>query len=1079
MKNLKYLLLFVFIFKINSLLAQDYNLVNLLPPSPNAASLGKYAGAEVGLSSGTANFSIQLYEYSTRNLKVPISIAYTTNGFRVDEIASRAGNQWRLNLGGVITRTVLGSIDEKVSRIYPNPPLAQATNRQIFLFEQQLSSTLSLQGVGPNGSVDGQPDMFTYDFNGYNGKFILDTIRSGGNIFLKPVLLSNTGLKIDNQGVSNFTITTPDGVKFFFGDDATESTTSYQTGTAGDCGNPYASNVPTAWYLNKIIHPDGETINFYYSHLDYDYVTGANQTVYAFTGTSANVACGTGTNSVSRPVPVDSYCENRLLTHGILLDSVASSIGNKIRVNYIARSDYNNDKLVSSIDIYAQNHTTIFKSFKFNYSTYSYRPFLIKLSETDGVSSTLKAHSFKYIDTVHIPLRLTYSQDYWGYFNGKSNSSLIPKPKDPTIAQSLPSATANRDPDPQYAQVGLLNVINYPTGGRDSIVYEGNQAYQNVTTYPSRTSVSVRTKTYSSQTIDLTSDVAVVSYQQQVVLSATCTSNTSMYNSLDQLSYEIIDANNNPVVSRVIRFHESASEQLVLAPGSYRLHMHLYGTNVKGSVDLSYSAGNIVTQLMNANVGGTRIAKILTFDSPSATPMIKKYLYTKISDPTQSSAGYSYTPIYERSIKMYKMCTGANGLACNTPAVGFDFVTSSSNALLSLFRFSTPVTYSDVTESYGDNFENGGIEHVFTVSGDRKAGILGYLSPGEQIIGAPQSNYSYKNGLENYKGTFKVQGTVRVPVKKVFTHYKEDQSFAKTFIGYVGQERYHAECTLTGEPNAVEKNSVILNYYNIFKTWVYPDTVTTYNYNSSGTKFTTDKIINVYNIQNALQASVKTYESNGDTLVTHSFYPTDFSATAPYSTMISQNIISPVVLKIDSNGVKQLNSVRSNYKDWGSNNFEVETVESRMGTGAYSTRLRYYNYDNLGNTQCVSVEKGPKVCYVWGYNGLFPIAKIENAEYSTIVSVLGGTAAIDNFKNIPNPSDTQVSNFLSPLRVATSLKYAFVISNTYDRLSGITSSTNAKGEKTTFEYDNFQRLVNVKDKDGNIIKHMDYHYRPQ
>jgi YD repeat-containing protein len=48
---------------------------------------------------------------------------------------------------------------------------------------------------------------------------------------------------------------------------------------------------------------------------------------------------------------------------------------------------------------------------------------------------------------------------------------------------------------------------------------------------------------------------------------------------------------------------------------------------------------------------------------------------------------------------------------------------------------------------------------------------------------------------------------------------------------------------------------------------------------------------------------------------------------------------------------------------------------------------------------------------------------------------------------------------------------------TYSPLTGMSSSTDAKGEITYYEYDNFQRLMNIKDKDGNIIKHIDYHYQ--
>ncbi|TFF34633.1 hypothetical protein [Mucilaginibacter psychrotolerans] len=50
---------------------------------------------------------------------------------------------------------------------------------------------------------------------------------------------------------------------------------------------------------------------------------------------------------------------------------------------------------------------------------------------------------------------------------------------------------------------------------------------------------------------------------------------------------------------------------------------------------------------------------------------------------------------------------------------------------------------------------------------------------------------------------------------------------------------------------------------------------------------------------------------------------------------------------------------------------------------------------------------------------------------------------------------------------------------TYEPLVGVTSMTDVKSQITYFEYDSIQRLVNIKDQDGNIIKHTDYHYHGQ
>jgi YD repeat-containing protein len=54
-----------------------------------------------------------------------------------------------------------------------------------------------------------------------------------------------------------------------------------------------------------------------------------------------------------------------------------------------------------------------------------------------------------------------------------------------------------------------------------------------------------------------------------------------------------------------------------------------------------------------------------------------------------------------------------------------------------------------------------------------------------------------------------------------------------------------------------------------------------------------------------------------------------------------------------------------------------------------------------------------------------------------------------------------------------------MVTYTYDPLVGMTSMTDAKGITTTYEYDSFQRLQNIKDKDGYIIKSYCYNYAGQ
>jgi len=50
---------------------------------------------------------------------------------------------------------------------------------------------------------------------------------------------------------------------------------------------------------------------------------------------------------------------------------------------------------------------------------------------------------------------------------------------------------------------------------------------------------------------------------------------------------------------------------------------------------------------------------------------------------------------------------------------------------------------------------------------------------------------------------------------------------------------------------------------------------------------------------------------------------------------------------------------------------------------------------------------------------------------------------------------------------------------THKPLIGITSITDPRGEKTTYHYDSFGRLILIKDADGNIISENKYNYRTE
>src|SRR6201996_5927907 len=82
--------------------AQDNYLPNVLPPSPNAASLMKFSDVPVSPYTGTADVSVPIYTIKARGLDIPISLQYHTGGIRLKEEASSVGLGWALSAGGAI-----------------------------------------------------------------------------------------------------------------------------------------------------------------------------------------------------------------------------------------------------------------------------------------------------------------------------------------------------------------------------------------------------------------------------------------------------------------------------------------------------------------------------------------------------------------------------------------------------------------------------------------------------------------------------------------------------------------------------------------------------------------------------------------------------------------------------------------------------------------------------------------------------------------------------------------------------------------------------------------------------------------
>ncbi len=248
-------------------------------------------------------------------------------------------------------------------------------------------------------------------------------------------------------------------------------------------------------------------------------------------------------------------------------------------------------------------------------------------------------------------------------------------------------------------------------------------------------------------------------------------------------------------------------------------------------------------------------------------------------------------------------------------------------------------------------------------------------------------------------------------------------------------------------------------------------TTKNYFYNPIGTIEVTETFD--YNTLNKKISRHTTLNSLGEVIVSDYSYDTNFANRNRIGVL--KSITSRNGEVVDSGATLDIKTIEYN-NNWTNPNSGIspniaylpETISFAKGSNPLETRLHYLKYDEYSNPLEVKQENGISIVYLWGYNGAYPIAKIENATYLEVTGALGTTTI--NEANL---------TAINALRTNPSFAKAMITTYTYKPLVGITSVTDPRGYTTTYEYDNFNRLKLVKDADGHILNENNYHYRPQ
>ena len=629
--------------------------INPIPPSPEATAINKFIDFPVNYHTGVPDISIPLYTLEMPGMSLPISLDYHAGGLRVEEVASRVGAGWKLNAGGVITRTIRGLPDEKYS------PETQLASEQRGLFHTTYVPNLylangelnwvylnscdpSIEGATTKpmdpiehlgmGAWDLEPDIYQVSLPGASTKFFFDKDRNlrklqSDDIRFQyyPFGLNNIDTTYINQ---NFDPTNRD-YRFVLHDDR-GIVYKYQdpertTVTSGCFPQPPydyggVSRRQNAWFLSTMQLNDDRRFDFSYDDRGISY-DSRYYTTEKFKLTVTN----DGSSNTS------NICLNHDLVETKELRTITSTNG--YRVDFIpgdaSRLDLNGSRAVEMI-VVTRGMDTI-KVIDLVYSYFGANDKL-KLEEVRFLQPG-DYSSYKKYDLVYhagtFPSLQSKKQDHWGYYNGAAANefNMIPSWKNEDFHVNV-NSPADREPNLQYAKIGTLKRLIYPTGGYAEFEYELNDFYD--PNYMDDIILSVSASGGSElYQIDSTRQFSITQNTRATVISD---------NPADGLDALARLQKFNPSNGQYVAYAgiSTPGNRIILEPGDYRLIASSMGGSA--SITVEYEENN---NKKYHTVGGLRIKRIEYYDPIKQQSIYKHFEYTEDALGEKRSSGKLYT----------------------------------------------------------------------------------------------------------------------------------------------------------------------------------------------------------------------------------------------------------------------------------------------------------------------------------------------------------------------------------------------------------------------------------------------------
>ncbi|NBA87973.1 hypothetical protein GVN16_19540 [Emticicia sp. CRIBPO] len=1066
-----------------------------VPPAPEAGSIGKYGNLPVGHYNGLPAISIPIHNISVRDASLDISLSYHSAGIQVKEEASWVGLGWNLNAGGAIVRTIRGSDDFNLRGYYnlnysehPVDPLSEGVisnpninNNPAFMFNAAAFGPLVISQIPglkknisnidfdiydfhttENDAPDYASDLYYANCGPLTVKFIIVKTPTGNSF----QALEHQDIKIEYfpdsgsfKAMGHWLITLANGTKYIFGDSASASDSFFTQKTAsktieadintdlsngGEAQFDIASSDDnyhsvTCWFLEKIETPSGEKITFEYT--------------------------GSAENDVSKTawiiqIPdLSEYKVEDLGSGGCASSSLYN--GRKIvsyilqKIRYLSKISFSNGYILFERDNLPRADLTNAQRLKY-IKVYQTFPDLKLIKEVEL--------NHDYYDS---------STDTRPTFNSK-----IPT----NYGLWLTGLSDKAEKRLRLQSVATKNINTTFTG--QSLKYE---LIYNNSVLPKKTSYNVDLWGYPIGNIrNLFSFIPEVKWDNQGIY---------YYNEANQTSQLVIAPSN--IFSGSNRNSDPAS---IVSGILYKI---IYPTG--GSTQFDFESNEYMDTQDNTikKGGGCRIAKTIDHDQVTGKTTSTNYVYSggKIMSPVKNFLlNFCLTtrrvlapdPNCSKFESFFAVCGPLGGYLTTM----FPKLYRYGNVIypLSSVNSSTTIGYDKVEVIKGENSDMGktgksSYQFINLVNKIPDPNSQGFVN----TPSAPPSFENLQNGSLTSIQEFEFDGLngSNQPMYRLLS--ETNNTYIDVAVNHsnntkaIWQMVYNLEPLADGYLNIHYVRFAVNTGWNTIKT----STTTLYNRNNPPVSTT----VNYFYLPEP-PSSIKhhnlvrktTTSSNGTILSNVMTYPGDYTDASLNG--LKNNSITGVVIENkttigDASG-PLINGSIAKYNALGQpvESYKLEvtaptTVPFNAANvipgAAYKlkSKLEYDSANNLATVYGVDDSGSPfgHTTYIYGYGGKLPIAEITNATFAETSSALTSNGmSLTYFHTVTD--ETLIRTKINVLRDA--LPNAHIRSLLYDPLIGVKEITSPNRIKETYEYDGFNRLANIRDKDGNLIKSYRY-----